>query len=55
MEKNTWKTVILLLSFSKWALWPKKEEETSMLKKKKTTQKFKERANHKMFIPENPR
>lgn len=51
--KNTWKTVILLLSFSKWALWSKKEEETFMFKK---PQKFKnERVNHEMFIPKNPR
>lgn len=51
-KKTPGKLLLLLLSFSKWALWSKKEDETFMFKK---SQKFKkERVNHEMFIPKNP-
>lgn len=48
---NTWETVMILLVFSKWALWSRKEE-NSMFKRNRTKE---ERFSHKIFIPEHPR
>lgn len=54
--KNSQETLIFLISFSKWALKLLKyiyiQKETSMFK---NTQKTKERFDHEIFIPENPR